>query len=1052
MFTTRPIFCSLAFILSAVCFLVSVAQGQDVDVSSNPITGYGVYNDPLTKTGNWGISGTGTITFTNTVNFSAILQQNATGKDLRFDGAGNWIRWFCNDGMIDGDGVGTVYFQGSSTSSIEDMYSGYNTGSGTARIVLKDDTVVNVTGKVFVGQGAKGELVLDDNAKLTVANLLHVGNDKSANGATGKLTVNDGTLTANNEIRIGNAVAGEFLQTGGNVIANHRVNIGSNGAGTGTLTIGGGTFLVAGNEYLATGANAAATINIGGSVGIATLNVTANQGTWLGTWAGQTTMNIYENGIFTTNKQVVIGQAAASTIHIQGGTFESTGQISFGAYSAGNGTLKMSAGEIKLGANIVKDPAATTAAIILEGGTVTSTAASNWATGIPVTLTNTTTFNTAGGNITINGDTTGGGNVTKTGANTLKFAGNAALGAVVNDAGTLEFSGGDTTISGVTTVRRDGEFILSGGNVTTTGNFCIAHHNNSGVNDTGNGTLTITGGTLTVGGVFLATGQYGDAVIDISGTGKLNVTSSDGSWLSTGAGRNTTLNLSDGGQFITSKNVNKGGGGNVTVNFGGGTVVSTGGHSWAAGMTVNFLAGTDTVFDTSGGLINFNSATNGTGNLVKTGGNDLNFSAATKLGKLTVDGGTVNFSGSSSFDGELIINDGTVIANCGNLANGISSIAPGSDITVGADGTLTLNAVNVFGWGAGNPSALKIHEGTVNSTANGVITVGEIEMESGILSGNAGTSTHYMLDGDVHVLADTAGSSQITARQLNFRNTWGGVYTGGGFNVDPGGSLIVSSALVRNAPATDTEAKLRKFGLGEMTVTGNNADLPLFVEGGTFIRSAGATTGAITVSGDTDQYATYELAGTGAISNSTLTVGATGDGTFRSTATSPVNLAFTDMAVGTGAGQGIFELHSEKFTLGGDYTQGENGVLHLSVTLDDATRTLSSSLLSVEGDLTLGGTLWLTLEGDDAWTPDLVGESVSIMDYNGILAGAFSSIVVDGRGMASDMVWLFEAGNGVGILSIGVPEPATWLMLISGFFGLFAMQRKWHGNRIRVRK
>lgn len=1037
MSTARTIFYTLVFFVVTLCLSASATWGQDVDVDSNPITGSGIFGDPLTCTGNWSITGSGTITFTNTVSFNAILYQ-AASKDLRFEGTDNYIRWFCNDGMLDTDGYGAVYFQGSSTTAMEDMYSGFSAGSGTARIVIQDSADVSVTNKVFIGQGAKGELVLDDNATLTVANLLHVGNDKSANDATGKLTVSGGTLNANNIIRIGNAAAGDFLQTGGTVVAKNNVELGRNGAGKGTLTITGGTFTMGGSGFLATSASGG-TIEIGGGTETATLNVTASQGTWLGTHAGVGgTMNIYENGVFTTDKTFVVGQVAASVIHIQGGLLESTGGISLGYNAGGNGTLQMSSGEIKIGGNITKGAAG---AIILEGGTVTATAASDWATGIPITLTNTVTFDTAGGNLAINGNATGGGNLTKEGSHTLKFTGGAALGAVLVNGGAMEFSGGDTTISGVTTVRRDAEFVLSGGNVTTSGNLCIAHHNNDQAglaNDTGNGTLTITAGTLTVGtGAYLATGNYGNATINIENGGTLDLASATGTWLSTTSGYHTTVNIS--GEFITSKDVI--GNNRATINFDGGTIISKGNHSWQAGMDVTFLDGTETVFDTSGGLINFNSATAGTGDLRKTGGNALNFSAAVALGKLTVDGGTVSFSNASSFDGELVVKNGEVVANRGQLTGGISSIAPGSDITVGTGGTLTLAATNVFGWGEGNPSALKIHGGTVNSTVNSVVTMGEIEMESGTLSGNAGTTAHYILDGDVHVLPDTAGHSKITARQLNFRNTWndtGGYYTGGGFNIEKDGWLDVSSNLVRNG-AGDTGATLRKSGLGTMEVTGNNVGLPLFVDGGTFIRSAGTTTGVITISGDTGRYATYDLTGTGVISNSTIKVGDSGDGTFRASGGS---LEFVDFAVGTGAGAGTFELNTD-FTVGGDYTQGDNGVLHLGLALDDATRTFTSSLLSVEGDLTLGGTLWLTLGGDDAWTPDLIGESVYIMDYDGILTGTFGNIIVDGHEMAGDMVWLFEAGNGVGILSIGVPEPATWLMLITAaVVGIPMLRRK----------
>jgi autotransporter-associated beta strand protein len=149
---------------------------------------------------------------------------------------------------------------------------------------------------------------------------------------------------------------------------------------------------------------------------------------------------------------------AKGEVNINGGT-SSVGQILLGkginyaASNAGSATLNVTGGRLDIGANGIKNEGTGTStyAINLNGGTVGATAA--WSSTLQMTLGTTATtsgitFDTTGGDITLNGILDGTGNLTKAGTGTLLLTGaNTYAGDTIVDAGILEL--GNTAALGL---------------------------------------------------------------------------------------------------------------------------------------------------------------------------------------------------------------------------------------------------------------------------------------------------------------------------------------------------------------------------------------------------------------------------------------------------------------------------------------------------------------------------------------------------------------------------------------------------------------------------
>lgn len=140
-----------------------------------------------------------------------------------------------------------------------------------------------------------------------------------------------------------------------------------------------------------------------------------------------------------------------------------------------------------------------------------------------------------------------------------------------------------------------------------------------------------------------------------------------------------------------------------------------------------------------------------------------------------------------------------------------------------------------------------------------------------------------------------------------------------------------------------------------------------------------------------------------------------------------------------------------EMTIYGNLAVGAGSTVELDIKFNDDGSVADQDLLQVfkhtsaEGNsagkggiLTQGGDLVLNLETPDGLYPDL--ERVTLMTAESSFAGAFANITINGLAPAYDYTFT----NGVLSLSLdrsGVPEPASWLLLLGGAAGLFGFRR-----------
>ena len=195
---------------------------------------------------------------------------------------------------------------------------------------------------------------------------------------------------------------------------------------------------------------------------------------------------------------------------------------------------------------------------------------------------------------------------------------------------TLEQSGGSIVVSSYTHIGAygTGTYVQSGGSIQCNDWTAIGRYS------TGNGTYTVTGGTITVPSDYnIAVGQEGTGTFDVGGNAVVNCPRSLG--IATGSGGKGTLIVRDNAKIVT-KTITKGANGTTTPNvtFDGGTIQATEDSAKFLSNLGNIQLGAGGVtIDTQGynlGIINctFNVSSN-SGKLNVVGGGTVTFTDVT---------------------------------------------------------------------------------------------------------------------------------------------------------------------------------------------------------------------------------------------------------------------------------------------------------------------------------------------------------------------------------------------------------------------------------------
>jgi fibronectin-binding autotransporter adhesin len=666
---------------------------------------------------------------------------------------------------------------------------------------------------------ASGGTLAVNGGTATIAGTLSVPN----------FTLNGGTLTGTGTLAVGNTLT----LAGGTLALNLATNASSaNLFSGGTLTVASG--------YTLTVPTGSTFETVAGT--IAGPGAVVNQDTLLKTGSGTVTITApftnsasalvqVQGGILSVNGGTIAGTynvaagaalnfsgvesvpgsttfSGPGTVAVTGGTTTVAGTVGYSNFSLAGGTL---AGPGPLTGSNLSITSGTLARDFAVNGTTSNTFGGgtlNIGSGFTMTIPSGVTLQATAGTIAGPGAVANQGMIAKTGSGTVTITApfsNATAGQVQVQAGTLAIGGG--TIAGTYTTA-SGAALEFSGTESIPGSAVF----------TGSGTVTVTGGTMTVGGSVaysnftLAGGTLGGGgsitgsnLTLTSGTINRNLaingTASNtfnGGTLTVGSGFALTVPAGIALQALTGTIAGPGtvmNQGTITKT-GTGTVTIAAPFSNAAGAQVQVQAGTLSVG--GGSLDGSYSISSGATLNLAAGALVLSSAAISGAGQLTASGAvTVAAGGTNSYGGGTSITSGGNLLVTGSgpaLGTGpvavtvggtlrisdVANVGPGALISVSSGGILGLEAPF-------NPTPI------VSSTAGGVLAIDTANFSTALTMTSIGGGSMFL---------GSTGNGSYTAATLgpNNANTFrlgggGGTLTLGGANILTGtASATIGSA------------------------------------------------------------------------------------------------------------------------------------------------------------------------------------------------------------------------------------------------------------------
>ncbi|HYO09268.1 MAG TPA: autotransporter-associated beta strand repeat-containing protein [Tepidisphaeraceae bacterium] len=373
-----------------------------------------------------------------------------------------------------------------------------------------------------------------------------------------------------------------------------------------------------------------------------------------------------------------------------------------------------------------------------------------------------------------------------------------ALVTVSNSADSYTFAGtGKISGSGAVLKQGTGTLTISntGGNDYSGGTQLQSGTIVTGAADVlpNSGAVTVSGGTLDLGGVTHASG-----IISLQG----------------GTLTNGTMNKASGSLDVQSGNITStfaltGTGGLIKTGEGTVVVVGNGLTTYSGGTIIGagkLQLGNGTV---QGALPATNISASGTGTLVfdidDADANPLTVdqtwsSTLTGTGRLQKEGsGTLRITAENQ--GNATINEGTVILGTGN---GVTRLARGGVITVNSGGTVVIEGTNAAGAGNG-PPAWQVNGGTVRSAAGADHFLYNFSMAGGTLEAEEGY-LNTILNGGFTISGGVV--STMNTPVLGLQNS-------PGISITAGSTLVVNGSFLNQ-----NNQNFSKGGPGTMILNG----------------------------------------------------------------------------------------------------------------------------------------------------------------------------------------------------------------------------------------
>jgi T5SS/PEP-CTERM-associated repeat protein len=401
------------------------------------------------------------------------LDFNSTAKGITVGSSGQGTLEVSNGGTITMNGTGGL------------QLAGVASGSGTVSVTGPSALIAMGTAAAGLSVGFAGTGLLDiENGGTVIENGNSTGIPIGLSaGANGLLIVNGTNSvlnlgTNNTGIGVGLGGTGSLQVTGGGT-----VTISSPSAGHGALNIGNGagqgTVTVSGAKSSITTQGTSGFVNVG-VPGNGVLNIDAgglvssSAGVFIGT--GGTTASsgtvTVDNGTLTTIAGITAGQSGTGVLTVRnGGTVTSSG-VNVGFGSGSGGTLDINGGMLTDTAGFNVGPNNSHGTVFVQGGGTLITSSTSTAAEINTTSIGQAVVNVSGG------------------------VWNASGEIIVGDNG-------------------PGAIFISNKGIVNVGSTTVDIGNQSG----GNGTVTVSGGTLVAGSISVAgpSGSLGTLVLDSGG-------------------------------------------------------------------------------------------------------------------------------------------------------------------------------------------------------------------------------------------------------------------------------------------------------------------------------------------------------------------------------------------------------------------------------------------------------------------------------------------------------------------------------------------------------